>query len=96
MESRCGLLCSECSYKEQVGCKGCVNIEKPFWGESCPVKSCSETKGYKHCGQCKDFPCALVKQFAYDEKRGFEQSKLLFSFSKLDLRGCLRHFGFSG
>lgn len=44
----------------------------------------------------KNFLCALVKQFAYDEKRGFEQSKPPFSFSKLDLRGCLRHFVFSG
>lgn len=70
IESRCGLICSECSYQEQMGCKGCVNIEKPFWSESCPVKSCSEAKGYEHCGQCKDFPCGLLKQFSYDEKQG--------------------------
>ena len=37
VESRCGLTCSGCPYREQMGCKGCVNIEKPFWGESCPV-----------------------------------------------------------
>lgn len=30
IESRCGLLCSECSYQEQVGCKGCVNIKNRF------------------------------------------------------------------
>ncbi|GFI04920.1 hypothetical protein AALA79_00835 [Lachnospiraceae bacterium 64-25] len=36
IESRCGILCSECFYREQVGCKGCVNVQKPFWGESCP------------------------------------------------------------
>lgn len=70
IESRCGLLCSECDYREQAGCKGCVNIEKPFWGESCPVKSCCEEKGHEHCGQCENFPCALLKQFAYDEKQG--------------------------
>ena len=53
IESRCGILCSQCSYREQTGCKGCVNIEKPFWGEGCPVKSCCEAKG-EHCGQCSE------------------------------------------
>ena len=33
-ESRCGLLCSQCSFRESMGCKGCVQIDKPFWGES--------------------------------------------------------------
>ena len=51
IESRCGILCGECSYQGQTGCKGCVNIEKPFWGERCPVKSCAETKGHEHCGR---------------------------------------------
>lgn len=44
IESRCGLLCSDCSFRETMGCKGCVNIDKPFWGDSCPVKSCCEKK----------------------------------------------------
>ena len=70
IESRCGILCSECSYQEQTGCKGCVLIEKPFWGESCPVKECCETKNYEHCGQCTDFHCSLLKQFSYDDKQG--------------------------
>ena len=30
IQSRCGILCEECHYKEEVGCKGCVNIDKPF------------------------------------------------------------------
>ena len=45
IDSRCGLLCSDCSFRETMGCKGCVNIDKPFWGDSCPVKSCCEKKG---------------------------------------------------
>lgn len=44
VESRCGLLCSQCSFRETMGCEGCVNIEKPFWADSCPVKSCCEEK----------------------------------------------------
>lgn len=66
IESRCGLLCSECNYREQMDCKGCVLIHKPFWGEACPVKSCCEAKGYTHCGQCNDFPCKLLHKFAYE------------------------------
>ena len=69
-ESRCGLLCSKCEYKGQVNCAGCTNIERPFWGESCPVKSCCESKGKEHCGLCSEFPCALLNGFAYDEKQG--------------------------
>ncbi len=70
IESRCGLLCSECAYREQMNCSGCVQITKPFWGESCPVKSCCETRTHGHCGQCEKFPCELLHGFAYDEKQG--------------------------
>lgn len=77
IESRCGLLCSKCSYREQMGCKGCIEIEKPFWGESCPVKVCCEKKGYNHCGECKEFPCTLLNQFAYDEKQGDNGERIL-------------------
>lgn len=66
VESRCGILCSECRFEE---CKGCVNIPDPFWG-SCPVKACCEKKGKTHCGECGEFPCGLLLQFAYDEKEG--------------------------
>ncbi len=76
IESRCGLLCGECSYQEQVGCKGCVNITKPFWGDHCPVKSCCEANGLEHCGQCERFPCELLNQFAYDEKQGDQGKRI--------------------
>ena len=70
IESRCGILCSQCNYRAEVNCKGCLNIVKPFWGDSCPVKSCCEDKELKHCGECDSFPCELLKQFAYDEDQG--------------------------
>ena len=37
IESRCGLRCSDCNFRESMGCKGCVNMDKPFWADSCPV-----------------------------------------------------------
>lgn len=66
VESRCGLLCGSCSFREQTGCPGCVRMEKPFWAECCPVKSCCESKEHPHCGVCGSFPCALLHRFAYD------------------------------
>ena len=66
IESRCGLRCSDCSFREAMGCKGCVNMDKPFWADSCPVKSCCEKKGLQHCGECDDFVCPLLHTFAYD------------------------------
>ncbi len=69
-ESRCGLLCSQCEYRESVPCSGCIQMQKPFWGESCPVKSCCEERGHLHCGECGDFPCETLHQFAYDEQQG--------------------------
>jgi len=64
IESRCGILCGPCKYREKMSCSGCIAIRKAFWGEACPVKSCCEGKNHSHCGQCSDFPCALLNQFA--------------------------------
>lgn len=69
IESRCGILCSECSYRDTMNCKGCCEIENPFWG-SCPVKACCQEKHHEHCGQCADFPCEQLQQFAYDTNEG--------------------------
>ena len=76
IESRCGLLCSACTYREQVGCPGCTAMEKPFWGESCPVKSCCEGKQRQHCGSCDSFPCDKLKGFAYDKEQGDEGRRI--------------------
>ncbi|MFA9464986.1 MAG: DUF3795 domain-containing protein [Velocimicrobium sp.] len=64
------MLCSEYEYREQMNCKSCVNIQKPFWGEQCPMKICCENKRKEHCGLCEEFPCSLLHQFSYDEKEG--------------------------
>ena len=68
-ESRCGILCSQCEYRDKMNCKGCVSINNPFWGE-CPVKHCCESKSHEHCGQCSSFPCDLLNEFAYDKEQG--------------------------
>ncbi|MCL2391085.1 MAG: DUF3795 domain-containing protein [Oscillospiraceae bacterium] len=69
VESRCGIHCSSCKYREKMNCAGCTNIEKPFWG-SCPLKDCCEGRGHEHCGQCVEFPCGQLNDFAYDKEQG--------------------------
>lgn len=76
VESRCGLLCGQCEFKESMGCAGCVTMEKPFWGERCPVKSCCEEKGHEHCGTCPAFPCEVLRGFAYDPQQGDNGARL--------------------
>jgi len=76
MESRCGIVCSECDFFQDKTCAGCIAIDKPFWGEFCPVKSCCEGRRYEHCGQCEDFPCKLLNQFAYDKEQGDEGKRI--------------------
>ena len=75
IESRCGILCSKCEYLEQCG-GGCTKISKPFWGDSCPVKDCCEGRGHEHCGECNNFPCDLLNEFAYDKEQGDEGKRI--------------------
>ena len=69
VESRCGILCSTCEFRESMGCKGCVNITEPFHGQ-CPVKNCCEEKAHEHCGQCGSFSCKQLTDYAYDPEHG--------------------------
>lgn len=66
IESRCGLLCSTCSYRESHGCGGCTNVVEPFHGH-CKFKTCCESRGLAHCGQCTLFPCQMLIEFTYDD-----------------------------
>lgn len=70
IESRCGICCSKCTFYNEGKCKGCTNIEKPFWADSCPVKTCCENKKIECCGSCNEFPCSLLKSFSYDKEQG--------------------------
>jgi len=75
IESRCGIVCSACTYRESTGCTGCAVIEKPFWGD-CPVKTCCEQKSLSHCGLCGDFPCETLSSFSYDKEHGDDGKRI--------------------
>jgi hypothetical protein len=68
VESRCGLICSECSYREQFKCGGCAETNgHPFYGE-CSLAVCCQDKGHRHCGQCGEMPCKELYSYSYLDK----------------------------
>jgi general stress protein 26 len=71
IQSRCGLLCNWCSFKETHGCGGCEATNgKPFHGE-CPIAKCCQDKGFAHCGECPDLPCGKLRAYSFeDEEHG--------------------------
>lgn len=67
---RCGIDCSECSFREQMNCPGCPATNgKLFWGE-CALAVCCIGKGHDHCGQCREFPCTALNDYSYDSEHG--------------------------
>lgn len=64
-DSRCGLHCTGCEWKESHGCGGCIETNgHPFHGE-CPVAICCQEKGYYHCGECDIIPCDKLYAYSY-------------------------------
>lgn len=73
IESRCGLLCDTCTFKESNGCMGCVETNgHPFYGE-CHIAKCCQDKGLAHCGECSKIPeyCGIENCGKADEKGFF-------------------------
>ena len=69
-DSRCGLHCTGCAFKESHGCGGCIETNGiPFHGK-CPVAICCQEKGRVHCGQCENIPCELLTQYSCDPVHG--------------------------
>lgn len=74
IESRCGIKCGSCTYKEQMGCAGCLYIQKPFWGESCPVKSCVEENSCSTAGSAGCFHASLQRHLPMMKSRGMVEN----------------------
>ena len=69
IQSRCGLLCKWCKYKEPFNCPGCIALNgKASWSDDyCDVSKCCIDKGYAHCGECPDMPCENLKGLSYGD-----------------------------
>lgn len=64
-DTRCGLSCAGCTFKESHGCGGCVKtMGHPFHG-SCPIALCCQGKGLSHCGECSLIPCNKLYAYSY-------------------------------
>lgn len=66
-QSRCGLLCKVCSFREPYHCGGCIETQgQPFHG-ACPVAACCQQKGHVHCGQCAELPCDKLRAYSCED-----------------------------
>lgn len=62
--SMCGIACESCKFKSEQGCHGCRNGKgKVFWGK-CELYECCNEKSLEHCGECDDFPCDKLREWA--------------------------------
>ncbi|MFZ7119525.1 MAG: DUF3795 domain-containing protein [Eubacteriaceae bacterium] len=75
IESRCGLLCSKCKFRDVYTCPTCINTDKLYWGE-CEIKKCCESKNLTHCGECDEFPCSLLLEFSFNKEHGDNGSRI--------------------
>jgi len=48
---------------DQLHCKGCLSDTVFEYCKVCPIKSCTQEKGYQGCHQCDEFPCKLIDDF---------------------------------
>ena len=65
IDSRCGLHCTGCGWKNSHGCGGCIETNgNPFHGE-CPIAQCCQEKELVHCGECDEIPCGKLYDYSY-------------------------------
>ena len=70
VDSRCGLHCTGCEWKNSNNCGGCIKTNgNPFHGK-CPVAACCQSKTFVHCGECSDIPCELLTAYSCDKEHG--------------------------
>ena len=59
----CGVDCAECDGTHP----GCVDDRSKCLFRDCGFYACSRRKGLIHCGECDDFVCSRLDEFAVDE-----------------------------
>lgn len=58
-------------------CEGCNSNSLSEHCSKCEMMQCAKSKGYLHCGECGDFPCAMIIKFRTDgEKWDFAKHRL--------------------
>ena len=68
IDSRCGLCCAGCSFRDSHGCGGCIEtMGHPFHG-ACPIALCCQEKHLAHCGECDGVPCDNLYAYCFSDK----------------------------
>jgi predicted RNA-binding Zn-ribbon protein involved in translation (DUF1610 family) len=48
---------------DDLHCKGCKSDAKFGYCQFCPIRNCTEERGFEGCYQCDEWPCNLIEQF---------------------------------
>jgi hypothetical protein len=48
---------------EELACEGCLSEVVFKYCRVCPIKSCTQKRGFQGCHQCKEFPCPHIQHF---------------------------------
>lgn len=48
---------------EEIQCEGCLSDVLFKFCVTCPIKKCTQDKGYEGCHQCDEFPCKYIDNF---------------------------------
>jgi hypothetical protein len=63
IDTRCGLICATCTFREKFNCGGCISTNgHPFHGE-CAVAICCQDKDFLFCGCARISPascCTII------------------------------------
>lgn len=68
--SSCGIDRDACKFRTEMNCAGCCAVKgQPFWanGKTCDLFACASGKGLRDCGECADFPCKTLTEWANTE-----------------------------
>lgn len=49
---------------EDLACDGCRSERRSEQSRKCYIRKCCLEKGHDHCGECGEFPCQVLKEFA--------------------------------
>ena len=64
---------------DEIRCKGCRSDTVTFYCKTCSMKQCAQKNGYKFCSECREYPCAVLKEFQAQKPHRLE----LFFFARL-------------
>src|SRR5574344_48010 len=79
IETYCGLSCLSCEFKTSMNCGGCIETRgNPFHvtkDNPCAIAECVKAKqaagvDITSCGECKQFPCDVLKSYSNDPEHG--------------------------